>query len=102
MQRVCRYIEENCCNTLSAGAVAKKFGFSRSYFSTEFKKSTGTTLSDYILISRINLAKLLLCENNLSVSEIAERLGFGDTGTFIRAFKRKEKMTPLQFRRSSY
>lgn len=102
MQKVCRYIEENCCTALSAGAVAEKFGFSRSYFSTEFKKEAGTTLSDYILTSRINLAKLLLCENSLSVSQIAERVGFGDTGTFIRAFKRKEKITPLQFKQSGY
>ena len=102
LQKVCRYIEENCSASLSAGAVAEKLGFSRSYFSTEFKKTMGTTLCDYILISRINLAKRLLSRGELSVSEIAEKVGFGDTGTFIRAFKRKEKMTPLQFKQSGY
>lgn len=99
---VCAYIEENCHLQLSTTTISKKFGFSRSYFSTEFKKKTGTTLHDYIISSRINLSKKLISGSSLSIAQIAEKVGFCDVGTFIRAFKRKEKMTPHQFKNKGY
>ena len=78
---------------------AKAFGFSRCYFSTLFKKYTGTTLHDYLLCYRLDKAKLMLAQNQYTINEIAEKTGFNDTGTFIRAFKKKEKVTPLQYKK---
>ena len=97
---VCEYIEKNLTTDISAAAVAKHFGFSRSYFSTVFKKSTGTTVSEYLLSCRLNKAKTLMADGDLSVSRISELTGFKDTNTFIRAFKRKEGTTPLKYKRT--
>ncbi len=97
---VCEYIEKNLVSDLSAGTVAQHFGFSRSYFSTAFKRSAGTTVSEYLLSCRLNRAKTLMANSELSVSRISELTGFKDTTTFIRAFKRKEGITPLKYMRT--
>lgn len=99
MDEVCQYIRGNHARELTTAFLAEKFRFSRSYFSLQFKKYTGTTLHDYLLVCRLYQAKQLLSEGTLSVSQIGERVGFQDTGTFIRAFRRKEKCTPLQYRK---
>lgn len=49
---------------------------------------------------RRNLAEELLRTTNFNVDEIAERLGYSDTSSFIRAFKRWHETTPKQFRAS--
>ncbi len=97
---VCEYIEKNLAADITASAVAEHFGFSRSYFSTVFKKTTGTTVSEYLLSCRLNKAKILMMGGELSVSQISELTGFKDTNTFIRAFKRKEGITPLKYKRT--
>lgn len=97
LEAVCEFISENCKDDLTTEKIAKEFNFSRCYFSTLFKKHTGTSIHDYLICCRLDKAKELMTEKSLSVEEIAERVGFKDTGTFIRAFKRKEKITPLQY-----
>lgn len=97
---ICEYISENYSKYLTTESLAKEFNFSRCYFSTLFKRMTGTTLHDYLTCCRLDKAKHLLKESSLSVEEIAEKTGFVGAGTFIRAFKRKEKITPLQYKKN--
>lgn len=99
LNEVCRYIKNNFSQKLTTEVLAATFRFSRSYFAMQFKKHTGITLHDYLLVCRMTEAKRLLGESDLSVSQIGEAVGFTDTGTFIRAFRRKEKCTPLQYRK---
>lgn len=96
---ILRYIERNCAADLTASSLAAEFGFSRSYFSTSFKAATGTTISEYIMRCRLNKAKTLLLQNQLSIADIAEQTGFHESGTFIRAFKRREGISPLQYKK---
>lgn len=96
---VCDYIAENFNKPLSTETLAKISCFSRCYFSTVFKKVTGTTLHDYLLCYRLDRAKEFLIENKMSINQIAENTGFNDVGTFIRAFKKKENTTPLQYKK---
>ena len=96
---VCNYIAENYSMDLSTEKLANISCFSRCYFSTVFKKHTGTTLHDYLTCYRLDRAKEMLIDGKFSVSAIAEKTGFNDTGTFTRAFKKKEKITPLQYKK---
>lgn len=96
---VCNYISDNYDKVLSTDKLAQVSCYSRCYFSTIFKKITGTTLHDYLLCYRLDKAKELLIEGNLTIGEIAEKTGFNETGTFIRAFKKKENVTPLQYKK---
>lgn len=96
---ICDYIAENYNTDLSTEKLAKISCFSRCYFSTVFKKHTGTSLHDYVTCYRLDRAKEMLIEGTMPISGIAEKTGFNDTGTFIRAFKKKENITPLQYKK---
>lgn len=63
-----------------------------------FRAVTGHTPHDWLMIERTRLAKLMLEETNLSVSRIAERIGFNAVDTFRHHFRRLEGMTPSEFR----
>ena len=99
---VCDYIAENYASQLTVGSLAAVFGFSRCWFSSRFKKFTGSTVHEYLTCCRLDKAKHLLLESRLSVEEIAVKVGFCDLGTFIRAFKRKEKQTPARYRKKYF
>ena len=97
---VCTYIRQNYAAIVDTAQLAGQFGFSRAYFSTSFKRYAGVTVHEYVLCCRIDAAKVLLMGSVLPVEQIAQQTGFGDTGTFIRAFKRKEGCTPSRYRKS--
>jgi AraC-like DNA-binding protein len=58
----------------------------------------GVRFSELVERQREGLARSLLARRDLSLDEIAERLGYGEQTSFGRAFKRWTKMTPQQFR----
>lgn len=63
------------------------------------KRETGKPLSQWIDDSLIIRAKALLCETDLPVAEVAERLNILDSSYFTRKFKKYTLMTPLEFRK---
>lgn len=96
---VCDFIRRNYAAIPDTSYLAMQYGFSRAYFSVNFKRYVGVTVHEYILCCRIDAAKALLIGNTCSVEQIAQQIGFKDTGTFIRAFKRKEGCTPSRYRK---
>ena len=67
---------------------------SPSYFSRLFSRELGETFVNYVNRGKIERAKKLLRESNLSVSQIAADAGYIDTSHFIQLFKRFEGVTP--------
>ena len=67
------------------------------YFSRLFKETTGFTPHQYVINCRIERAKYLLKQGNLSIAEIAKEVGFVDQSHLHRYFKRKVGITPKQF-----
>jgi len=70
------------------------FGYSYSYLSDVFRKTTGETLMNYYTTRRLDAATMLLKENRLSVSAIAELLQYSSIYTFSKAFKNKYGVSP--------
>lgn len=98
-QQILEYIQNNYQDPyLNVSVVAQVFDVSLSYISSYFKKATGEGMADYIVNYRIDRAKELLLSNNDTVAAIAERVGFYNVNMFIRAFKKREGLTPGKFR----
>ena len=74
-------------------------GFSPSYFSALFKRETGENFVRYLTRVRIDRAKELLQQTNLSVSEVCSRVGYNDLKHFTQTFKKETSLSPAQYRR---
>jgi AraC family transcriptional activator of pobA len=80
--------------------LAAALNVSPHYLSDMLRTLTGQNTQQHIHIKLIEKAKELLTTGNLSVSEVAYQLGFEHPQSFNRLFKRKTKLSPLDFRQS--
>ena len=88
------YGEEQLSRTL----LSEMFGIAPGYLSKLFKEKYQFTIPEYISRTRVDNAKTLLKNTALNVSEIAEKIGFVNSASFIRTFKRQEGITPNVYR----
>ena len=79
--------------------MAQEVLFSPYYVSRLFKEELGLTFIEYLTKIRIDAAKRLLLETNMTVSEISDLVGYQDPSYFTKVFKKREGVTPTQFRR---
>lgn len=92
------FIDSNLGERLTLSALAKKCFYNPSYFSRSFKEQFGVTLVEYISRARANAAARLICESDMSTSDIAEECGFSDKSALYRAFAKYYGMTPKEYR----
>ncbi|MEX6626063.1 helix-turn-helix transcriptional regulator [Tenacibaculum salmonis] len=95
-----KYIKENLTkNDLSLDKISEKACMSKSHFFKKFKSTLGITPIDYINSEKIKFAKQLIKNNpNQNISDIAYKTGFNNVTYFNRIFKKKELITPQQFK----
>lgn len=100
LQYIDRYIEAHYMeHDLSVQQLADKFKLSFSFLSKIYKQRNGTGVLEVINACRIGHAKeLLIQEPELSLAQIAERVGYGNVQTMLRVFKKIEKQTPGHYR----
>ena len=72
-------------------------GLSRNYLILQFKSVYGLTPFDYLSWVRVERAKELAIQHDLTFTEIAERTGYSDVHTFGRMFKKKTGMSLSQY-----
>ena len=84
---------------ISLSELSSHFNCSRSHISHMFKKQSGMSIREYCNALKLEDAKNLLVQTNLSITRIAFDTGFNDTSYFIELFKNKYKITPLQYRK---
>lgn len=94
-----QFVYENYhLSEMSVSMLATEFKFSESYFSQYFKNNTGQIFSKYLETLRINNACKLINETALNIDEIALAVGYNNTLSFRRAFKKIMGVTPSQLR----
>jgi AraC-like DNA-binding protein len=79
--------------------LATRAGMSRSSFFARFSELVGEPPARYLARWRVSVAADLMSRESLSVSQLAERVGYTSEDAFTRVFKRFMGMTPVQFRR---
>lgn len=100
IQQICDYIGENHTRRLTLDDLSGRFFINKFYLQKQFRQFVGKSPSEYQNELRIDHAKELLRMTNMSVSEICQYLGLESTSYFIQSFKKREGVTPLQFRSS--
>src|SRR5882757_6291541 len=98
-KRVAAYIEERVADDIPLATLAELARLSPYHFSRSFKHSFGMPPHRYHANRRIERAKQLLANRELSVTAIALEIGFSDTSTFTSAFHRLTGETPSYYRR---
>lgn len=94
------YISWHIHENLRISDLASYFGYNEKYFSTFFKKYAGITLKQYLLQSKMELAKSNLSETTQPISQIAYSLGFSDAHNFSNAFHKITGLSPSTYRAS--
>lgn len=92
------WLQDNYFRQINAGDVAARFEMSLRTFNRRFKNATGITPLEYLRDIRLSQARELLQTSNLSIAEIAEKVGYLDTGYFGELFKRHCQTTPREYR----
>ncbi|MBQ8301723.1 MAG: helix-turn-helix transcriptional regulator [Clostridia bacterium] len=98
VNKITQYISENYHEPLTLELIADKFRLNPNYLSTLFKSCMGFGLKKYITIIRIERAREMLLNSDLSVSQIAFKCGFNDSNYFSQVFRSTVNDTPLHFR----
>jgi AraC-like DNA-binding protein len=96
-----RVMHGNPAHPWTVEQLAKRVAMSRSAFFDRFTRKVGLRPMEYLLAWRMALAKDLLDRNETSVSEIAERVGYGSASTFSTAFSRHVGQPPARYARHS-
>ena len=99
VERIQDYIDNNLKNQqLSITGMSHEFGVSASYLCRIYKEKYGVTVLEYINTKRIELAKCLLVETDLTVDAIVKEIGFVNSSSFIRKFSGVVGLTPGKYR----
>lgn len=94
------YLENHFNEDISLDLLADKLNMTRSYLSTYFKIKAGLNFSDHLNNLRIHKAKELLSTTNMKIQDISKQVGYINTNSFIRLFKRIMGETPGEFRKN--
>ncbi len=98
LRQAIEYIHEHMAEDLSLGAIASQLGMSQYYFARMFKQSTGITPHQYLVEQRLEKAKRLLADTDLTISEVAYRTGFASQSHLTRLFRKHLSITPKAYR----
>lgn len=100
LEKVMTFVEKNYMHKIALEDAAESLSFAPSYFARFFKRFTNTTFLAYLNAYRINKAQWLLANENKSISEISDEVGFGSVKTLNRLFKATTNMSPSEYKRS--
>lgn len=95
------FINERIRDNITIDDIANASYLSKYHFCRKFKDIIGLTVMDYLLLTRLSLAKNKLILTNLSITEISESLGFSSASYFSNTFKSHFGTTPLAYRKAN-
>lgn len=99
VQRVTDYAKSDLSQDLSLSKLADLCNLSSQYFCSAFTATVGVSPYQWLRILRINMAKSLLADNNLTILDVALSVGFQNQSSFATTFRKLTGMSPSAYRR---
>lgn len=98
LRRAVEYIHAHYSKDLSLSEIAAEAFLSEYHFARLFKKIFGLTPHHYLAAVRIEQARKLLSESDLSIVEVSARVGYSSQSHFTKVFREQTGFTPAEFR----
>lgn len=92
------WLEENYSKNICFGEVANTFNMSQRTFYRRFRYATGESPSEYLKSIRLYVSKDLLQHTNNRIDIVTRMVGYDDTSSFSKLFKKMEGVTPKEYR----
>jgi AraC-like DNA-binding protein len=102
VREITNYIMAHYSEVYGLEDLAKIFYIDKSYLSRIFKEVTNFTVNEFINCQKIGHAKEFLLNQNLSIGNVSEKLGYETMSYFDRVFKKYVGMSPLQYRKLKF
>ena len=96
-----RYIDLHFKEALNLDQLAEEAHMNKYYLSHTFKKEYGVSPINYMISRRLEESKYLLAETDLSMSQIAQLLGFSSLSYFSQVFSRTQSLSPMEYRQNT-
>ena len=93
------YIQTNLCASISTADIAAHLNITPNYLSGRFRAEIGCSVTEYIRRERMETAAYFLRTTDLSVGEIANRVGIDAQSYFTRQFRTEKGCSPMQYRK---
>ncbi len=98
IEDIIHYIDKNYANNIRLKELEDEFHFSQYYLAHKFKEEIGYTINEYITNRRIGEAGRLLIYTDMSISEIAQKVGYTTLSHFSAVFKKNMGIAPGKMR----
>ncbi len=99
LKAVVKYVEENISNRIDINELSQMTRWSSQHFIRVFTQFMGVTPYQFILKKKMDKAKVLVTESDISMKDIAFELGFQSYGNFCKIFKRETGKNPDEYRK---
>lgn len=100
IEGVRQYLDQHYANEISLTFLSEMFHINSTHLSETFKKQVGQNFSDYLVKIRMEKAKELLKDKQLKIIDVANLVGYTNSGYFSTVFKKHFKQTPAYYRQS--
>lgn len=101
VEKVHYHISKNATEKITLAELGQMYNINKNALCTLFKRAYGITIIDYINTVRVNRAKVFLRQGDLSITQIAELVGFTSVHYFSRVFKQYTQLSPTAFEKES-
>lgn len=99
MTQISDLVRRHLSAELKVSWIAKNLGMTNAALSRYYRSKAGTTLKEVILDKLIQKAQVMLLTEDLTISEVAEHLGYADHLYFSKVFSKRTGMSPTTYRK---
>ena len=100
VRKIVDFLEENAGQEISTATLCETFSYTPAHLCRKFKKATGLSPMTYLKIFRLEKARKIIKNSDLSISQVAAECGFSDANYFTRCFRAHFGAPPSRYRKS--